>query len=406
VGPYQTGKTYAGLQMAHAILCKWPGIVGMMCRQTYESLRLDTIPIYEKKVLAIHPDSSDSPITKIGKSRPQTYHYPNGSEFIARGLESDVFPECDFIFVSQAEQLRLSTWELLIRATTGRAGNMPYSVLFADAQPGPLTHWLVNSPGVTLIKSEHKDNPTLYNHDIGEWTDLGIKTMKFLELLTGSRRLRGLLGQWGSAEGQVYEYDPAVHLINRFDIPDDWPRYRVIDFGFRHPFVCGWWATDKDERLYRYREIYMSGRTTEEHGELINELSKGEIYVSTIADHDPEAQAVLRKMGIYCKNANKKSVRDRLDKVSDRLKIQADGKPAIFFMRDSLVELDTLLKENFKPTCTEEEFGGYVYPKTRMGRTADEVPRKGTVDDDGMDMVGYMVMELAVKTSYSMEDFF
>lgn len=75
-----------------------------------------------------------------------------------------------------------------------------------------------------------------------------------------------LNGNWDAFEGQVfpewtddplhYEDRMYTHVIKPFVIPDYWPRYRSFDFGYSHPFSCGWWAVDERGVLYRYKEWY------------------------------------------------------------------------------------------------------------------------------------------------------
>src|SRR3546814_15273055 len=86
------------------------------------------------------------------------------------------------------------------------------------------------------------------------------------DLLTGVQRQRLLDGRWVAAEGIIWpEFDPAVHLVDRFDIPDDWTRYWTVDFGYIHPFVAQWWAVDPDGVLYLYRELVHTKRLVEDH---------------------------------------------------------------------------------------------------------------------------------------------
>lgn len=173
--------------------------------------------------------------------------------------------------------------------------------------------------------------------------------------------------------------------------PANWKCLRSIDFGYRNPFVCQWWAVDTDDRMYLYREIYMTGRTVRAHAEQINYLSEGEVYVDTLSDHDASDRATLEEHGIYT-TAARKDVTTGIEAVQERLRIQGDGKPRLYFMRDSLVEVDVSLRERFKPTCTEEEILAYVYPDVKEGKTDDERPVK--VDDHGMDAMRYAVMGL------------
>src|SRR5262249_55342761 len=256
-------------------------------------------------------------------------------------------------------------WEML--DTRLRNGRISFQQLIADCNPDKPTHWLKqrSDAGKTLMLfSEHRDNPVLFGPD-GEPTEFGRTYLEQLSKLSGVRKLRLSDGIWAAADGLVYdEFDPNVHLVDRFDIPWDWPRYWTIDFGFTNPFVCQWWAEDPDGRFFRYREIYMTRRTVEEHAEKIaslvmenSEKKQGEWVgkwseaepVDVICDHDAEGRVVLeRALGISTKPAHK-AVTEGVQAVQSRLKAADDGKPRIYFIRDSLVERDQSLDDAKKP---------------------------------------------------------
>lgn len=394
-GPYQTGKTIAALQKLNALLAKYPRSRALMVRRTYASLVGSAVISYEQKVLPYPPGHPKCVIEKLGKSKPELYTYPNGSTITLGGLDNpDKFlsAEFDYIYINQAEELLLDHYEKLVGRVTGRAGNAPYPQLIADCNPDVPTHWILARDRLKRFKSCHRDNPTLYDMATGELTELGRLSMEALNALTGVRRKRGLEGLWVGVEGMVYEgWDRGVHLIDRFTIPASWRRIRVIDFGFVNPFVCQWWAIDHDMRLYLYRELYMSQRTVRTHAIKIKELSAGETYEATIADHDAEDRATLAEGQIETLPADKR-VLVGIEKVQERLKVQNDGKPRIFILRDSLVERDVSLQLKFKPTCTEEEFPAYAWQPTPDGKPAKEEPVK--IDDHGMDALRYGVMWL------------
>ncbi len=389
-GPYETGKTLAALHKLHTLLAKYPNARALMVRKTYKSMIASTVVTLETKVLPFPPGHPRCGVIAYGGERPTHYHYKqSGSVLYLGGMDNaDKFlsAEFDFIYINQAEELSLGDWEKLVGRATGRAGNTPYAQVIGDCNPDTPMHWILKRGAITLLKSTHKDNPVLW--DGTDWTDQGKRTMSALKSLTGTRYKRGFLGLWAGAEGQVYEgFDTTVHIIDRFDIPEDWPRYRAIDFGYTNPFVCQWWAVDPDGRLYLYREIYRTGRTVREHAELIN--SYPEPIVATVADHDAEDRATLKENGIFTQAADKR-VSVGLDKVAERLKI-VNGKPRLFIMRDTLGGgADTSLKKQHKPVCTADEFGGYVWPSERANRARDEKPVK--VDDHGLDALRYMVM--------------
>lgn len=391
-GPYETGKTYAALYKLHDLLCLNPKSQALMVRKTQKAINGSAVVTYRTKVLPMPPDNPDSPVKEYGGAKPEFFDYPNGSRLTVGGMDNpDKFlsAEYDFIYVNQAEELRLDDWEKLTGRATGRAGNAPWTQVMADCNPGPPTHWILKRDRLKRFNSQHEDNPMLFNHATGEWTAQGKRTLETLDALTGIRKKRGKDGLWVAAEGQVYEYSETLHLVDPFEIPEDWRRIRVCDFGYTNPFVCTWWAFDGDGRMYLYRELYMSQRTVRRHAEQINTLSQGENIEATIADHDAEDRATLEEHGIYSIAADK-PVSVGIEKVEDRLAKAGDGKPRLFFFRDALVEHDAELDATHRPACTVDEFASYVYPQAPDGKPVKEAPVK--MDDHGMDAMRYAVM--------------
>lgn len=391
-GPAGTGKSRAGLEKLHALALKYPGMRAAICRKTRVSMTESTLVTFEEHVLLPgDPMVVDGPM----RASRRSYVYPNGSEIVVAGLDRPsrlMSTEFDVVYVAEATELFENDWEML--TTRLRNGRIPYQQIIADCNPEAPSHWLhqrCDGGRTTVFYSRHEDNPVLFDHRAGDWTERGRVYLDRLDRLTGVRLERLRHGKRAGVEGAVYAFDRRVHLVDAFDIPPDWPRYRVIDFGFTHPFVCIWAATDADGRAYVYRELYMTRRTVSEHGAKIAELSAGETYARTWSDHDPEAMAVLRSLGIVCEQANKDMKAGR-QLVMDRLKVQPDGKPRLVLMRDILVERDDELYEARQPVCTEQEFDAYVYPKASDGRVVKEDPIKDY--DHGMDCLRYLCMGL------------
>lgn len=394
-GPYETGKTFGALSKLHALLCLFPRSRALMVRKTYSSLTGSAAVTYEQKVVPIPVGRPGCPIRKLGGSTPGEYIYPNESRIVLGGMDNaDKFlsAEFDFVYVNQAEELNLDDWEKLVGRATGRAGNSPYPQVFGDCNPGAPTHWILSRQALKLFPTMHEDNPRLYDDVAGEWTSEGKRTMSILDSLTGLRYKRGRLGLWAAAEGQIYEYDPEIHLLDRFEIPDDWERFRVVDFGFGNPFVCQWWALDHDDRMYMYREIYMSQRLVSRHAKQILALSEGETIQTTVCDHDAEDRATLEDEGIPT-IAAEKSVLVGIEKVQTRLAKSGDGRPRMFFLRDSLVEPDLERRSLHRTIQTTDEFGGYVWAPPESSRTGESRPDAPIKKDDhGMDCVRYATM--------------
>lgn len=423
-GPAETGKTLAALQKLDTLCWKYPGMQCLIVRKTRISAVTSVLKTYERRVLgawdaaAKQVDAGKTPVRKHGGESPEFYEYPNGSRVWVGGMdkpEKVLSSEYDVIYANQAEELTLTDWETLATRCTGRAGNMPYPQLIGDANPGPPTHWILarRDDGVlTFIESRHEDNPTLFDPDTGRLLPQGRQTMVILNNLTGVRKQRLRYGKWVQAEGVVYDnWDRAVHLIDPFAIPEDWRRIRAIDFGYTNPFVCQWYAIDEDGRMYLYREIYMSGRTVSEHADEIKRLESGqprslwsemddaqkdsawkehgENIIGTVADHDAEDRATLRKCGIPT-TAAKKEVSPGIQAVAERLKVAGDGRPRFFVFNGALVEVDDSLREKKYPICTEQEFDVYEWPEGKDGKPVKEAPID--IHNHGMDAARYAVM--------------
>ncbi len=395
-GPAGTGKSLACLYKLHLFATRYPGARCLILRQTRESLTSSGLVTFERDVL--YPDHpAQGGAQRLSR---QAYTYPNGSEVAVRGLRQGgadhaarvMSSEYDLIYVQEATEIEEGSWENL--TTRLRSGRVPFQQMLADANPDRPTHWLkrrCDAGRTLLLESRHEDNPRLW--DEGDWTEFGRTYLARLDALTGPRRDRLRFGRWVQAEGVVYEgWDAALHVVDRFPIPNHWPRLLSVDFGYTNPFVCQWWALDDDGRLFRYREIYLTRRLVEDHARRILELSRGEpVPVAVVCDHDAEDRATLeRHLGWETAPAVKEKS-PGIQVVQARLRKQGDGRPRLFLFRDSLDERDTLLDEAKRPCCTEEEWDGYVWD-VRGGRRKGEEPVKE--NDHGLDALRYMAYGL------------
>ncbi len=389
-GPAGTGKTRAILTKLRLMCEKYPNSRHWIGRNTRKSMTESVLVTLETKVLEPwHP-------AMVGPRREfrSGYNFPNGSTIVVGGLDSPektFSSEYDTFSIFEAIETDQEQFELLIR--TLRNGAMPYTQAIMDTNPGTPTHWLnvaANNGYLHRILTRHEDNPRFF--DNGQWTEEGVKYIANLDALTGARRERLRFGRWAAAEGAVYpEFDAAVHVIGAMPEGwEKWPKYRAIDFGYNDPFVCLWGAV-RDDELYVYRQWYRSGMLVEDHAREIVRLSAGETYaVSAIADHDREDRETLHRHGVPTIPAEK-SIEVGLDAVRSRLRKSGNGRPRLFFLRDSLVESDRVLSESRRPTCLLEEFDSYVWKRNKAGDAREE-----PVDahNHALDALRYMVMHL------------
>jgi PBSX family phage terminase large subunit len=377
------GKSRCAAEKVNAFMLKYPGATGLMLRKAREYAGKSIVPFMEKAVIG------GTSGTKKKKS-DSLFQYQNGSMLYWGGMKDDsqregirsIGPDgsLDIVWIEEATQFtELDLNELLARM---RGHVAPWVQIILTTNPDAPSHWinqrLILGGEATVYYSRAADNP-----------NNPPRYLETLKLLTGILRERLVLGLWKQAEGAVYEWDPELHLCDPFTIPSSWRRFICIDFGYTNPFVCQWWAVDPDGVMYRYRELYRTRRTVDEHADQILELSRGEDIEIAVCDHDAEDRATLEKKGIATIPAMK-DISTGIQAVGQRMaKDERTDLPRVRFFRSALVEEDEALVEAKKPTCTEQEFPGYVWPKGQDGKTVKEVPVK--VNDHGMDTTRYAV---------------
>lgn len=139
-----------------------------------------------------------------------------------------------------------------IRATTnpGGIGHSWAKARFVDVCPAKQTYVDPKTgQSRAFIPARVYDNPSIMENDPAY--------IARLESLPKIERKRLLDGDWTIFEGQFFpELSQRVHGCEPFDIPPEWERFAVLDWGYAKPFSVGWYAVDYDKTLWRYREWY------------------------------------------------------------------------------------------------------------------------------------------------------
>lgn len=109
-----------------------------------------------------------------------------------------------------------------------------------------------------FVPSSVFDNPALLANDPDYITRLAA--------MPEAERKALLYGDWDTFSGQVFtewRNDPEhygdrrwTHVIDPFPVPDGWGIWCALDWGYSRPFSVGWYAVDRERRLYRIREYY------------------------------------------------------------------------------------------------------------------------------------------------------
>lgn len=363
-----------------------------------------------------------------------TVFLPNGSEIMVFGLDKPgraLGARYGLAVIDQAEQLDKNQFEI-INSCVMQVG-MPWHQTLLLFNPDSPEHWAYkrytpdsgdgvrqDESGRTFARVVHVRPDDLMGY-------LSDASRARLDGMDGVWRLRYRLGLWAAFEGAVYGdlWAPKDCVVDRPDVwaawggypPPTWPRYRAIDFGMQNPFVCQWWAEDPDGVFWRYREIYHTGRITDDHARTMAQAESDELealrrhaagdhgmepylaalYVrKSVADPArPDLHETLARLGFRVENASN----DILAGIeSTRAMLKASR---VRFVRGSLIERDGQLAQAKKPLCTEDEVPGYKWQKDRA-TGSESGPRDLPIkqNDHGLDAMRYLFHTLALESGF------
>lgn len=166
---------------------------------------------------------------------------------------------------------------LYMRATTnpGGPGHNWVKKMFIDPAPFGKAFWATDiETGETLvwpkgharegqklfkrrfIPARLSDNPYLYK--------LGDYEANLLSLPENERR-KLLEGDWDVIEGNAFpEFNRKIHVVEPFEIPNEWKKFRACDFGYGSASGVLWFAVTPEDEIIVYRELYVSKRLAED----------------------------------------------------------------------------------------------------------------------------------------------
>lgn len=179
-----------------------------------------------------------------------------------------------------------------------------------------------------------------------------------------------LHGKWNTGEGSFFEkWNPEIHVVDPFDIPEHWIRKGAIDIGWsnKHPTVCLWGAQDPETlNVYIYRE-YVKAATTIDYARDIAALSRDEGFIEMYADPsmfyqgnikgfwvESDAAIFLRETGILLLPA----VNDRIMGwriVKSWLDWNDTQAPRLYVFRNCQYLIRTIPQQRYSPNGKRED---------------------------------------------------
>jgi len=166
---------------------------------------------------------------------------------------------------------------VFMRATgnPGNVGSGWVKEMFVDpAQPNTKFYLEIQTPtGIRkisrrFIPAKLQDNPYLMQTE-----DYYV----MLASLPDVQKKQFLEGDWESYESSAFpEFSREVHVIEPFDIPRNFMRFRTCDWGYSSFACCLWIAVDYDNNLYVYRELYTKNITADIFAQKVLNSETGE----------------------------------------------------------------------------------------------------------------------------------
>ena len=119
-----------------------------------------------------------------------------------------------------------------------------------------------------FIPAKLQDNPYLMQTD---------DYYAMLASLPEVQKKQFLEGDWDAFEDSAFpEFNKSIHVVDPFDIPKGWQKFRAADWGYSSPACVLWFAIDYDNNLWIYRELYTKKITADVFARKVLELEKGE----------------------------------------------------------------------------------------------------------------------------------
>lgn len=361
------GKSWAVREKAKRLAIKWPGIKILIIRKTYNDLRENHINPLIKDL-----PNKYIPYREIDKS----FVFPNGSRIKCSYFANDndalqyQGQEFDVIFLEEATQFSMTVFDTLKACLRG-ANPFPKR-MYLTCNPDGIGFMWVKRLFVTrdYLPNENPDDYMFIQALVDDNMALVEQNPDYLaqlESLPEDMRMRWRFGSWDYALGQYFdEFRRDKHVIKPFTIPEEWRRYRAIDYGL-DGLACLWIAVSPERRCYVYREYFKSNQRIEEVARGINGMtpSNENIYI-TLAPPDMwgrSQESGRRKADMFYDDGLQvtKSSNDREAgwlSIKELLADGPDGAPRlqIFDTCTKLIsDLPSLIRDAKKPTdCSKE----------------------------------------------------
>ena len=235
------------------------------------------------------------PVGAKFNEQDKMWRFPNGARlrfaYLERDSDADAYQGHSYtrVYVEEAGTFPSERPILKLMATLRSGAGIPVGIRLTGNPGGPGQQWVKARyidpcPGGWKVQKRQFVNPFDGSTVERDWvfipskvtdnTYLGADYIAGLQMVGSPQLVKAWLeGDWNVVEGAFFNWDQNKHVIPPFAIPDDWLRFRSMDWGSASPFSIGWWAVCGDDYsvgaldshsglrlprgcLVRYREWY------------------------------------------------------------------------------------------------------------------------------------------------------
>jgi phage terminase large subunit len=250
------GKSWAMRRKFVLLALNYPGIKILLLRRTYPELR-------ENHILPLRTELGE--FAKYNDDE-KAFTFPNGSR-IKLGYcqaEADVlqYQGQEYEVIGLEEATLFTEYQRNFLATCNRTTRTDFSPrMYYTTNPGGVGHgWFKR----LFIDRQYqgKEKPEDYVFIPAKVYDNAVlmtanpEYVEELENLPSDLRRAFLDGDWDVFAGQYFsEWRRDIHVVEPFEIPQWWKRFRSLDYGLDMT-ACYWWAVDGEGTCYAYRELH------------------------------------------------------------------------------------------------------------------------------------------------------
>ena len=411
-GPTRCSKTLVILEDLFHKCFTIPGLRVLVIRAKAVHLQTTIRPSITKDLMRFSFDDPMSPIKVVGKSKFTELHFPNSSEMVLIGADTEeklLGSAWDIVYYSQVEQSTPEQIQTIFTRAAGTAGALkdengdPKGLLICDANPDREDNHIYQmhlNGEIDWIEFDFEDNPLYFRG--------GKRTKEYSIVDRMDRNLEGVFhdrwfkGLWKSPEGAVFIVDDK-NIVDKLPDLTECDIYRGCDWGQTHPSICIWVAVHKETKdITVYREWRKTHSDIDEMGDQMKMLSEGETIITTLIDWDENRQNMLMKRcNIASQFAPKGSgsVMDGIFLIQAALRRAVEGKAGGLYIFDKL-----LCNTDPHPDSKNYPRNGIVEMRGLMFDEKKDAPKnKG---DDFTAALRYVLMYLMLMNDLSVYDYY